>query len=309
MTVISASRRTDIPAFYSEWFMNRIRAGHVRWRSPFCGREYEVSLRSEETSAIVFWSKDFRPLLPHLDELDARGFRCCFHFTITGLPTPLEPWAPNLPALLECARTLSRRYGPEAVLWRYDPVVISNITPAEYHFAHFEEIASALEGVVRRCYLSFPFFYAKVLRNLDRLKREHGIECFDLPMAERPQIANRLADIAAEREIEMFSCCGDYLVNDRIKKAHCVDAELLRRLFPDRIGVLAERPTRKECGCFESKDMGAYDTCPHGCVYCYANAGKEAAARNYRAHDPTGDMIVGATRRRGEKWGNTLPTR
>ena len=291
MNIISASRRTDIPAFYAEWFMNRVREGHVRWMNPFSKAVYEVSLRPEDVSAIVFWSKNYLPLLPHLDELDQLGYRMVFHFTITGLPKPFEPRVPDAADMVRCARTLADRYGPDAVLWRYDPVLISSITSPEYHLQRFSELCRMLEGAVAGCYFSFAVFYGKVLRNTEALNAETGIVCYDLPKDDRVETALRMADIAGSHGITMHSCCGDHLVGGPIRKAHCVDADLLDRLFPDRIGLLAERPTREQCGCYESKDIGAYNTCPHGCVYCYANTGKEAAMRSHANHDPLRDVL------------------
>src|SRR5437763_888748 len=128
MKIISVSRRTDIPAFYSEWFMNRIRDGYVRWVNPFSRLVHRISLPPEDVMAFVLWSKNYSPLLPHLDELDSSGYRMLFHFTINGLPKAFEPRVPDVVDMLECAHALSHRYGPDAILWRYDPVLISSIT-------------------------------------------------------------------------------------------------------------------------------------------------------------------------------------
>jgi hypothetical protein len=291
MRVISASRRTDIPAFYIDWFMNCLRKGYVRWANPFSKAIYEVSLQPEDVSVIVFWSKNYKPLLPYLDELDSKGYRAVFHFTINGLPHLFKPRIPDTSEMIECAKVLARRYGPESVLWRYDPIVISNITDKNYHIAHFQKLCAALEGSVKQCFFSFVCFYSKVQRNMEALARRTGIECHDIPKEDKIALATDLAEIAENHGIEMRSCCGDYLVGGRIKKAHCVDADLLRKLFPDRIFDLAERPTRKECGCFESTDIGAYNTCMHGCVYCYANANPASAERSYKRHDPESDIL------------------
>ncbi|MGB9620066.1 MAG: DUF1848 family protein, partial [Armatimonadota bacterium] len=217
-------------------------------------------------------SKNYQPLVPHLDELDSRGFRMVFHFTITGLPRVFEPGVPDAAEMVQCARYLSARYGADAVLWRYDPVLISSITDRQYHVERFAGLCAALAGATRRCYFSFPAFYNKVKKNASVLRCQTGIEIYDLPPAERVEIANILADIASQFGIDMLSCCGDYLVGGKIKKAHCIDAELLHSLFPDRIGRLHKIPSREGCGCAESTDVGAYDTCAHGCVYCYANS-------------------------------------
>jgi hypothetical protein len=289
--VISVSRRTDIPAFYSEWFMNRIRDGYVRWVNPFSRLVHRISLRPEDVMAFVLWSKNYARLLPHLDELDACGYRMLFHFTINGLPEAFEPRVPDTQEMVECAHTLSERYGPDAVLWRYDPVLISSITDRQYHLSRFHDLCAALEGTVKRCYFSFVVFHNKVRRNATALRGETGIVLHDLPTLDRIEIANALADIALEHEIEMLSCCGDYLIGGKIKKAHCTDAELLRRLYPDRIRRLVEVPTREDCGCCECTDIGAYDTCAHGCIYCYANSRAQTAMRSYRLHDPASDML------------------
>lgn len=291
MKIISVSRRTDIPAYYSEWFMNRIRDGYVRWPNPFSGVIHQTSLRPEDVMALVFWSKNYAPLLPHLDELDAGGYRMLFHFTITGLPKAFEPNVPDAAQMTACARTLSTRYGADAVLWRYDPILISTITDRRYHLNRFRELCIEMEGVVNRCYISFTKYYAKVNRNTAVLSNETGIVCQDLPLDDRIGIADSLVDIASEYDITMYSCCGDYLVSGKIRKAHCVDAELLTRLYPDRIQRLSNVPTRDECGCCDCTDIGAYDTCPHGCVYCYANSRMERALKYYGNHDHQVDML------------------
>ncbi|MGI6296137.1 MAG: DUF1848 family protein [Armatimonadota bacterium] len=158
MRIISASRRTDIPAFHADWFMQRIDEGSVRWRNPFGGQQIETSLLPEDVAAMVFWSRDYRPMIPHLGELYRRGYRFLFHFTITGLPEAFEPRVPEVEIALSTAKELADQYGAEAVLWRYDPVLISSITPADYHLNRFGELAAQLQGYTSRCYFSFPTF-------------------------------------------------------------------------------------------------------------------------------------------------------
>ncbi len=251
--------------------MERIEEGFVKWRGPFGGRELETSLAPEDVSAIVFWSKDFRPLLPHLPALHDRGYRFLFHFTITGLPQVFEPNVAPAEEMIPAARQLAQQFGAETVLWRYDPILISTITPPDYHRARFSQLALRLAECTSRCYFSFPTFYGKVVRNVGKLRAETGIECIDPPIDERIALAAELAEIAGSMRIQMLTCCGDYLISDRIAKAHCIDAELLARLYPDRDFSLKFKGTREQCGCFESTDIGTYDTCAHNCVYCYAN--------------------------------------
>ncbi|MEN6356663.1 MAG: DUF1848 domain-containing protein [Armatimonadota bacterium] len=291
MKVISVSRRTDIPAFYSEWFVNCIRDGYLRWINPFSRLVHRISLRPEDVIAFVFWSKNYAPLLPYLDELDASGYRMLFHFTINGLPKVFEPRVPDATAMVKCAHSLSRRYGADTVLWRYDPVLISSITDRHYHLDRFRTICAAMEGAVKRCYFSFAVFHHKVKRNAAALHKETGIALQDIAVADRVDMANLLADIASEHGIKMLSCCGDYLVGGKIKNAHCTDAALLHRLYPERTRRLIEAPTREGCGCCECTYIGMYDTCAHGCVYCYANSRAQTALRRYERHDPASDML------------------
>jgi hypothetical protein len=291
MRIVSASRRTDIPAFYSEWFVNRVTAGFVRWRNPFSGREHETSLLPEDVAAIVFWSKNYAPLLPHLPGLHNRGYRFLFHFTITGLPREIEPNVPPADDMVEAARQLADRFGPGTVLWRYDPIFISSVSGFDHHRRTFARLSAALEGSTSRCYFSFPAFYAKVIRNTAVLEREDGVGCCDLPVTEKVEFANELAGIASAHGITMHTCCGDYLIGDRIKKAHCVDGELLFRLYPDRVGNIKLKPSRSQCGCYESTDIGAYDTCPHGCVYCYANTNKQTAVQRHSAFSTESEAL------------------
>jgi hypothetical protein len=288
--IISASRRTDIPAYYSEWFLRRIAAGYVKWLNPFDGRQITTSLAPEDVAAIVFWSKNYAPILPHLPGLYKLGYRFIFHFTITGLPSVFEPNVPPAEMMIPVARNLAELFGPEKVLWRYDPILISTITNAEYHLGRFEQLADALKGFTKRCYISFPTFYGKTIRNTAALERETGIKCIDQPIDEKINLSKKLAQIAASYGIDMYACCSEALLCESIAKAHCVDAELLYRLYPDKMISVPIRPSRKGCGCYESTDIGAYDTCPHGCVYCYANTNKEVAQRRWKSHDPNDEL-------------------
>lgn len=293
MNIISVSRRTDVPAFYSTWFMNRVREGRVRYANPFGGQQYEVSLLPEDVHAFVFWSKDYRPMLRYLLELESRGYDFYFHFTITGLPAVFEEHVTPVKEAIRTFKLLSERYGQKRVLWRFDPIIISNITGADYYKAGFAEIAAQLKGTTERCYFSFVCLYEKVRRNLSKLESTKHVICTDPDRIFKVSLANELAEIAGEYGITLYSCCGDYLVSNKIKKAQCIDGELLYSLFPHKPRQARVNPTRKECGCVVSRDIGAYDTCPHGCIYCYANINKEAAYKYYSTHNPDTDMLGG----------------
>ncbi len=284
--------------------MNRIREGAAGFVNPFNGGKYSASLRPDDVLFIVFWSKNFAPFLECLNELDRMGYQFYFQFTITGHPEVLERSTPPWREAVETARYLAERFSPERVLWRFDPIVFCSVTPPEQVFVTFEQLAAALEGATLRCYLSFVFHYGKVRRNFEVLHLERGITfragpeefekmkggrngeafVFDLSREEKTCFARELSRAARKRGISLHSCCGDFFVNNsepEIYKAHCVDGELVKKMLgEDRIegGI---KPTRGECGCWESIDIGAYDTCPHGCLYCYANTNKRRAAENH----------------------------
>lgn len=282
--VISASRRTDIPAHYPDWFMERIRAGVVEYANPYGGQVYSVSLQPEDVSAIVFWSKDYDPLRPHLKELESRGYACCFQFTITGLPRIMEPQSPETDAAVGTAHTLAQRTSPDHVLWRYDPIVISDLTEEVYHRERFAQLASDLEGATRRCYISFANLdYQKVARQRARFEQETGVRLLDPPQEQKQELAQALAERAAQHGITLYACCNPELVQGPIQPAHCVDADLLHQLFPDRVQKTRRNPTREGCGCSDSRDIGAYDTCPKNCVFCYATKDPDRARRRFQA--------------------------
>lgn len=284
--IISVSRRTDIPAFYGDWFMNRMNEGFVGYVSPFGGTKHFVSLLPENVTCFVFWSKNFKPFLYNLEEIEGRGYNCYFQFTINALPKIFESSVVETSTAIETLKEISRMNSPAHINWRYDPVVISDTTGADFHLKNFRSLASRLEGYVERCYCSFPTFYGKVTRNITIFRKETGIALSDPEEGFKIDLANRLADIAYKHGISMNSCCGDYLVGGKIEKAHCVNGDVIGNLFFDDNYSYKLKPSRAECGCAESTDIGAYDTCPNGCVYCYANVNKQKARSAFEKHDP-----------------------
>jgi hypothetical protein len=282
MHLISASRRTDIPAFYSPWFLERIRAERVSWTNPYSGKLSTVSLAPAEVAAILFWTRNFAPMFRHLPELEERGHRYLVHFTLTHLPRRYESHVPPPKAAVAQFRRISQRIGPDRILWRYDPILISPGTGPEYHLREFESLAAALEGATRQCSISFVQIYGKVRRNFAR----QGLPLPAVDPELRRELASRLGEIGAEKGIAVKACCSDDLVGPGVGKARCVDGEQILRLWPGLDVGAGPAPTRDECGCFRSFDVGAYDSCPHGCLYCYANRDRETAAARRRQHDP-----------------------
>ena len=298
--IISASRRTDIPAFYGDWFMNRLKEGFAGVVNPFGGQRYLVSLKLQDVVCFVFWSKDFTPFLENLKTLDDLGYKFYFNYTVTGLPSVFEH---NLDkkAAIKTLKELSRMYSPRHINWRFDPIVLSSVCDRDFFIRVFEELASDFEGLVERCYFSFVVEYNKVKRNFEELEKTDGLVITNIGEDFKIGLANELADIAEQHGIKMFSCCGDYLVGEKIKKAHCIDGTIIEELFSPDDFQYNEKPTRNECGCTESTDIGTYDTCPHGCVYCYANSNKSKACNAFRNHDKN-SAFLGYSKSDSDRW-------
>ncbi|MBD3326550.1 DUF1848 family protein, partial [candidate division KSB3 bacterium] len=230
--------------------------------------------------------RNYQPLFPFLDEFDQRGYGGYFHFTLTGYGPPLERCAPAVPKMIDVFKALADRYSPQHVLWRFDPILLSNRTPPDFILATFEQLARQLHGSTERCYVSFVDFYRKTEKNL-RLLEEQGVQVSDPPLAAKIELTERLVTLGHNYGIRLYACCEpDLLDIPGLQQAHCVDPLLIQQLFPQKFQRLKAAPTRKGCGCFASRDIGAYDTCVHGCAYCYANSRYEAALRRYRSHDP-----------------------
>lgn len=286
--IISASRRTDIPAFYSKWLINRIQEGFCHWINPFGGQVYRVSLEPSDIIMIVFWTRNPKPLMPYLDHLRERGFFYYFHFTINGYPRSIESHCPTIDNAIKSFCQLSEKNLPqELVHWRYDPILLSEITSPAYHLEQFERIAKQLKGYTRRCYFSFADFYGKTARNLKRVEREHQIHFEDPDLDEQRALVEKLCDIADGYGMTLYSCCNDQLIDNRVKKAHCIDLDTVSRLRPNLSLSLKKAPTRQDCGCIEATDIGAYDTCTFGCIYCYATNSRSAAIKRMETHEPS----------------------
>jgi len=299
-SIISVSRRTDIPAFYGDWFMGRLKDGFAGVVNPFAGQRCIVSLKPQEVICFVFWSKNFTPFLDNLEIIDDAGYKFYFNYTVTGLPAVFESDVDKQTAI-DTLKQLSRIYSPRNINWRFDPIIISSICDRHFYIKAFEKLTAEFEGYVQRCYFSFVAKYSKVIRNFAEFENSHNLKIFDPGSNLQIELANELAAIAGSHGIEMFSCCGDYLVNEKIKKAHCIDGRIIEHLFSPAGFSCTAKPTRSQCGCTESTDIGTYDTCPHGCVYCYANANKPKAYQMFCTHDKS-SAFLGYSKSQSDPW-------
>jgi hypothetical protein len=291
--IISASRRTDIPAFYSRWFFNRLKAKYVDVANPFNPNQVRrVNLKPEDVDAIVFWTRNSRPILKYLSEIDRLGYGYYFLYTITGYPKELEENLPSLEAAIRTFKELSNRIGPKRVIWRYDPIILSSITDREYHRHNFERIASGLSGHTKRVIISFVDIYKKVRRKIRKLSDEKGIEWYDIESQNAAKLAADLKEIAGSHGFEIQSCAEDIdLSSSGIIPGKCIDNELINVLFDLNLPYKKDPHQRKRCLCTRSVDIGAYDTCGYRCVYCYANSSFEKAAVSLRNLDANSSSL------------------
>ncbi len=300
--IISASRRTDIPAFYAQWFINRTRAGYCVVPNPFSPRQVaQVALEPEQVETIVFWTRNPRPLFVCLEELDQRGYRYYFQYTLMNNPRVMDPKTPAAKAALDTFRKLSDRVGPARVVWRYDPIVFSSITDPEFHLRTYTTLARALRSYTFRSVVSIIDLYPKVDARLGQLK-DRGVTLTPherLPAGRLASLMRALASTAAENGMEITSCAETIdLAPYGIRPGKCIDDELIGRVFGIQVTGKKDPSQRKACGCVVSKDIGMYDTCPFGCLYCYATTSFDRARIHHREHRPDTPSLV--SRRNGD---------
>jgi hypothetical protein len=276
--IVSVSRRGDIPAFHSDWFMEQLRRGEVRVGNPFRPAEGKlVSLKKEAVDAIVFWSRDPRPLMGHLPEIERGGYAYYFLLTVTGYPRVLEPGTPEPETAASFFRELAERIGRRRVIWRYDPVIFSEPTDFAFHASNFRRLADLLAPYASRVVVSFFDPYPKLLRRM----KNAGLDAKAAAgsPARQSELLARLAVAAGSFGLEIQTCAEVVLpsgmrlgTNARrlVGPGKCIDETLLNELFGLQLAYRKDPAQRKLCLCQRSVDIGSYGTCRHGCIYCYA---------------------------------------
>lgn len=309
--IVSTSRSTDIPAFYSDWLLERLMAGFCTWTNPFNRVRFRVSF--DKTRMIVFWSKNPKPLLAKLDEVEALGFRnYYFQFTLNDYEREgLEPHVPSLASRIETFKELSKRIGKARVIWRFDPLLLSPTLTVDALLSRIQAIGTQLKGFTEKLVFSFADIasYRKVVANL------RGTGCREFTTDERTAFVNGLVEINAGLGLELATCAEDVDLSPYgIRHNKCVDDDLMVRLFHDDQPLMdflgaeydlidgwaikkakKDKGQRKACGCVMSKDIGEYNTCPHLCRYCYANASDGIVLANWKRHRecPHAETIIG----------------
>lgn len=283
--IISASRRTDIPAFFSEWFMNRIEAGYAYVRNPVNIHQISrINLTPDVVDCIVFWSKNPEPMISRLNLLN--HYMYYFQFTLNAYNKDFETNLPPLDDRILTFQSLSELIGKRRVIWRYDPIILNSQYPVNWHIDKFGYIANQLCDYTERVTISFIDLYAK---NSSSAKRQNICE---LSYAQKNAIAKSLSEIARSHNLKIDTCAEDIdLSAYNIEHARCIDDRLIAKLLDCSIDAGKDKNQRPECGCAASIDLGFYNTCRNGCIYCYANHSAAARRRNLEAYDPNSPLL------------------
>lgn len=286
--IISASRRTDIPTYYSNWFFNRIMDGYVLVRNPMNAHQISrINLSPDVVDGIVFWTKNPIPMLDKLDRL--QDYMYYFQFTLNSYGQDVEPHVPSKQKyIIPAFQKLSDSIGPERVIWRYDPIFLNETYSPEYHVRYFEKLAKILHQYTKKCTISFIDLYRNTQKNVK------GLELQSFSTDQQKQLAKSLSEIAHGYGLKMDTCAeGIELEQYGIQHARCIDDRLFGELLNCPLKVGKDKNQRLECGCIESLDVGAYNTCRNGCLYCYANYSQKSVEINSTRHNPQSPLIFG----------------
>ena len=286
--IISASRRTDIPSYYSDWFFNRIKDGFVYVRNPMNIHQIsKISLSPNIVDGIVFWTKNPTPMLNRLHELN--DYTYYFQFTLNPYGIDVEPNVPSKnDIVIPTFQQLSKEIGKDRVIWRYDPIFFNDKYTFDYHVKYFNLMADKLADYTEKCTVSFLDFYKNTQRNIAPLN------IADTSYEQRMELMGVFAQIAKEHNIYIDTCAEDIdLQKFNIAHARCIDKERFERLGNYTLTIDKDKNQRSECGCIASIDIGAYNTCKNGCLYCYANYSSKTVLSNYSKHNPTSPLLFG----------------
>jgi len=288
--IISASYKTDIPTFYGEWFINRLRAGFCKTVNSYNKHVIQVSLRPENVNGIVFWTKNIGPFLKHLPVVQAIGIPFVIQHTINGYPRILEHSVVDSATSVENVRRVVDCYGQKTCVWRYDTVLMTSLTDLDFHLATFSALAKKLEGSTDEVVVSFGHIYKKTLRNMDISAKENGFTWRDPDDEWKRNLISQLVEIASAHRMSLTICSQPQYVVSGCGEARCIDSSRLEAVGGKYV-TPTEKGNRPDCRCSEARDIGEYDTCPHGCVYCYAVQNRPLALERYHQHDPLSEFL------------------
>lgn len=287
--ILSVSRRTDIPNYYSEWFFNRIKEGFLYVRNPMNAHQVSrIELSPDVVDCIVFWTKNPEPMIDRLDEL--AGYHYYFQFTLTGYGKDMECGVPHKKEkMIPLFQDLSKKIGKQRVIWRYDPILFTKAYTPEYHLKAFGQIATALQGYTEKCVISFADVYAKNRKNMESLG------AYEMDRPELVTFAKKVSEIAGRNGMATGSCAEAMDLGEcGIEHNCCIDKALIEKITGCRLKAGKDKNQRQECGCMESVEVGTYNTCQNGCKYCYANESVESVIKTSGKYDPASPILCGA---------------
>lgn len=286
--IISASRRTDIPNYYSEWFFNRIREGFVYVRNPMNVHQVSrVSLKPDVVDGIVFWTKNPTPMINRLNEL--RDYVYYFQFTLNSYSIDAEPNVPSKSeVIIPAFQELSKIIGKDKVIWRYDPIFFTERYTIDYHIKYFSLLAAKLAPYTEKCTISFIDFYKNIQKNTNKLRIIRST------IEQNEELVKKMSEVATNEGISVDTCAEDMdLLKFGVNHASCIDKARLERIGGYTLNIEKDSNQRAICGCVSSIDIGAYNTCRNECVYCYANYSANTVEKNFNAHDLTSPLLFG----------------
>ncbi len=287
--IISASRRTDIPSFYGQWLVNRLKDGYVLIQNPYNNNRYsKAHLAPSDVDVLVFWTKNPIPFLKHLPEIDSMGYRYYFEFTLTPYGKQTERNLPEKRVLLDTFVSLSEKLGKHRMVWRYDPIIIDEVYTIDYHAERFSRMASRLKNSTERCVISFVDSYKNVMARMGKDPAYH------MTGRNIHRLAEIFSQIARENTIEIYTCAEKISLEQYgIKHGACIDKSIIEKVLGCNIAHTKDKNQRPECLCLESIDIGTYNCCANGCNYCYALQSEKVALANMDRHNPSAPVLVG----------------
>ena len=283
--IINTGQRTDIPAFYADWFANRLKEGFVCVRNPYNPNQVSrYRLDPEVVDCIAFCTKNPAPMFPYMDLL--KNYGQYWYVTITPYAKDIEPNVPDKHKLLEDFKELSEIVGINSIGWRYDPILLSDRYTKEYHLRAFEQMAKTLKGYTNTVVISFVDLYPKVVRNFPEVRR--------VTKTDRLELGEAIIKIAADCGMTVKPCAeGDELAQFGADCSGCMKISDYEAAIGSRLNAPKTKGARAECACYLSCDIGAYNTCLHLCRYCYANAEPETVMRQNKMHEPSSPLLIG----------------
>lgn len=287
--IINTGCRTDIPAYFSEWFFKRIKEGYVYVRNPYYQNQVtKYKLTPDVVDCLAFCTKNPAPMLPRIHELDTFGQ---FWFvTINSYGKEIEPNVPSKEKVMEDFKKLSKIIGVEKIGWRYDPIFITGKYTIKNHIENFDIIASELAGYTHECVISFIDLYEKTKRNFPGIK--------EVSKEERGEIAKEFVRIGKKYNIHIKTCVeGQELSKYGVNCSGCMTKPIIERAIGNSLKVPKRKSTRDGCNCLLGNDVGVYNTCGHGCVYCYANFNQKTVMDNMKKHNPNSPFLIGGNMR------------